>query len=258
MDSDNVSEILGKKIFFLYPSAIIQNEVAYELVQQEYEVYTIRDQTNLPKALALSPDSIVFINIDDGLPEKEWETWIRGIQGKPATAAVGIGILSSTANEALQKKYVNTLKVQCGFTVINKSDTLKSIKQIYTILQAENARGKRKYLRAASENETQATINMPHQGMFIKGVIKDISVVGLSCAFEGDPMLDKNSLCQDMQIKLQSVILKTEGFVFGSRMEGTEKDYVFLFTQRIDPEVRVKIRSYIQGMLQAKMDILIK
>jgi hypothetical protein len=45
-----------------------------------------------------------------------------------------------------------------------------------------------------------------------------------------------------------------EGVVFGSRMDGNEKVYVVIFTQRIDPEVRTKIRKYIQQNLQNKMD----
>jgi hypothetical protein len=139
-----------------------------------------------------------------------------------------------------------------------KSDVLKSIKLLYGILQSVNARGRRKYLRATTENEALNTINIPHNGVFHKGVIKDISVVGLSCAFQDDPDIGKNSLCQDMQIKLQSMILKAEGIVFGSRMDGLTKIYVFIFTQRIDPEVRIKIRSYIQSLLQSKMDALLR
>jgi hypothetical protein len=258
MDNDNASEIVGKKIFFLYPSAIIQNEVAYELIQQEYEVYIIKNHQNLRRVLKKFPDSIVLINIDDGLPEKEWEVWIRGVLGDPDTARVGIGILSATNNEALRRKYVTTINIQCGFTAIIKLDILKSVKQVYEILKTVDARGRRKYLRATSENEALTTINIPHNGLFIKGVIKDISVVGLSCAFAEDPSLEKNSLCQDMQIKLQSAILKTEGIVFGSRQDGNAKIYVFLFTQRIDPDVRIKIRSYIQSIMQAKMDELLK
>jgi hypothetical protein len=258
MANDNASEIVGKKIFFLYPSAMIQNEVAYELVQQEYEVYIIKDHLNLRRVLKKFPDSIVLINIDDGLAEKDWEVWIRGVQGDPNTAQVGIGILSAADNEALRRKYVTTINIQCGFTAIIKSDILKSIKQLYEILKVVDARGRRKYLRATSENETLTTVNIPHNGLFVKGVIKDISVVGLSCAFAEDPGLEKNSLCQDMQIKLQSVILKTEGIVFGSRQDGSSKIYVFLFTQRIDPDVRIKIRSYIQSIMQAKMDELLK
>jgi hypothetical protein len=45
-----------------------------------------------------------------------------------------------------------------------------------------------------------------------------------------------------------------EAIVFGSREEGPEKVYVLIFTQRIDPDVRTKIRKYIQHNLQSKMD----
>jgi hypothetical protein len=95
---------------------------------------------------------------------------------------------------------------------------------------------------------------LPYNGDFRKGVIKDISVVGLSCFFYEAPNIDKNSLISDIQVKLQSMLLKVEGIVFGSRMDGLVKIYVIIFTQRTDPDVRVKIRKFIQASLQAKMD----
>ncbi|MDR2111035.1 MAG: PilZ domain-containing protein [Spirochaetaceae bacterium] len=231
----------------------MQNEVIAELIQQEYEVYIARDHQNLRKILKRYPDSIVLVNIDDRMSEGDWEAWIRNLMAEPAIAAVKIGILSANNDEVLQRKYINSVKVQCGYTVI-KSDTGKSVKQIMDILKTVNAKGRRKYIRATSENEALTTINLPHNGTYINGVIKDISVVGLSCVFSEDPELEKNSLCPNIQVKLQSMLLKAEGIVFGSRMDGLDKIYVILFTQRIDPIVRTKIRRYIQSNLQAKMD----
>jgi len=97
-------------------------------------------------------------------------------------------------------------------------------------------------------------MNMPFNGDFINSVIRDISVVGISCTFEHDPGLKKNALYKDIQVRLQSMLLKVEAVVFGSRSECGQQIYVFLFTQRIDPDVRVKIRKYIQQNLQSKMD----
>jgi hypothetical protein len=57
-----------------------------------------------------------------------------------------------------------------------------------------------------------------------------------------------------MQVRLQSQLIKAEGIVFGSRMEGAEKIYVILFSQHIDPSVRTKIRKYIQANLQHILD----
>jgi hypothetical protein len=82
--------------------------------------------------------------------------------------------------------------------------------------------------------------------------------VGISCTIEDNPDITKNTLFKDIQIKLQTAIMKVEGIVFGTRMEGDDKVYVILFTQRIDPDVRTKIRKYIQHNLQSKMDIELK
>jgi hypothetical protein len=254
---NNNPELVGKKIYFLYPSTIIQNVIAFDLVQQEYEVYTVRNHLSLRRVLAKYPDSIVFVNIDDQLKEKDWEAWIRAVMLDPATASTGIGILSAAADEPLQRKYINTIQIRCGYTIIKK-DLSKTIIQLMEILKAVDARGRRKFVRAALENDSQAVINIPFNSEYINGVIKDISVAGLSCTFETDPEFAKNSLCKDIQIRLQSMILKTEGIVFGSRMDGLVKIYVILFTQRTDPDVRSKIRTYVQSRLQIKMDALLK
>jgi hypothetical protein len=257
MENEAAPEIAGKKIFFLYPSPIMQNEVVAELVEQEFEVYIIRDHVNFRKILKQFPRAIVFVNIDEQLAEKEWEAWIRGIMNDPDTAVVGVGILSATANEALQRKYLTLVGIRCGYTVV-KTDIAPALKKLSEILTAAAARGRRKYVRATADNDALTAINIPHDGDYIKGTIRDISAVGLSCVFSRDPELEKNSLCQNIQIKLQGMILKTEGIVFGSRMEEDAKIYVLLFTKRMDPEARTRIRKFVQSSLQGKIDALMK
>ena len=247
------SDLLGKKIFFLYPSAVVQNEVIAELIQQEYEVYIVKDHDALKRVLKRHPDSIVFADIDERLNEKEWEAWIRWAVGSDEIPTVKIGILSANDDENIRRKYINSLQVQAGFTIL-KSDLSNSIRQLMEILKALDAKGRRKYIRATTDNEAMTTINFPLNGTFINGVIKDISVVGLSCTFAEDPDLAKNTLFKDVQVKLQSMLLKVECIAFGSRMDGLNKIYVVLFTQRIDPDVRTRIRKYIQQNLQSKMD----
>jgi hypothetical protein len=257
MANEGNEDILGRKLFFLYPSAVIQNQVAAELIQQEYEVYIIKDHAKLRNILKKYPASIVFANINDGMGEKEWEGWIRGVMGDPETSGVDIGIICAGEDEVLKRKYLSQVKIRCGYTVV-KSDLSLAIKQLTDILNAADAKGRRKYIRATTENEANITANFPLNGAFVNGVIKDISVVGFSCAFDTDPELVKNTLFQDLQIKLQSILIKAEGIVFGSRMDGSNKIYVILFTQRIDPDVRTKIRKYMQSNLQAKLDNLFK
>jgi hypothetical protein len=251
--ADKNDDILSRKLFFLYPSALIQNQIAAELIQQEFEVYIIKDHVRLKQVLKKYSNSIVFANINDGITEKEWETWIRGVMEDPETAGVDIGIVCSGDNEALKRKYLAQIKIKCGYTAL-KSDLNLAIKQILEILKTVDAKGRRKYIRAMTNNESNTTVNFPVNGTFINGIIRDISVVGFSCVFEEDPEFTKNSLFQDIQIKLQTMLLKVEGIVFGSRIEGETRIYVVLFTQRIDPDVRTRIRKFIQSNLQAKMD----
>ncbi|MDR1318379.1 MAG: PilZ domain-containing protein [Treponema sp.] len=245
--------LVGKKIFFLHPSAVVQNKVVTELIQQEFEVYIIKQHDKVKQLLKSYPDSIVFADIDEWMSEKNWEAWIREVLGDPETSGAAIGILSANDDDLLQRKYINSVRVRCGYTVLC-SDLNVSINYILEILKAADAKGRRKYIRITTENMTNTTVNFPVNGTFVNGLIKDISVVGFSCTFDKDPELVKNTLFKDIQIKLQSQLLKAEGIVFGSRMDGLVKIYVVLFTQRIDPAVRTKIRKYIQQSLQDKMD----
>ena len=255
-DKDKLDS-LGRKVFFIYPSALTQNQVISELTQEEFEVYILKDEGKLKQALVANPDSIMFASINETLKENVWDELIRGIMQSPNTASVQIGIIASVNDEALKQKYLEQYKVPCGYTII-KSDFEDAIKRLVAILDRANAKGRRKYIRMVMEKEANTTVNLPMNGTYINGVIKDISVVGFSCVFPEDPGLAKNGFFGDMQLRLQSQLLKTEGIVFGTRVDGSEKVYVILFTQRTDPSVRTKIRKYIQSNLQNRLDQTLK
>jgi hypothetical protein len=253
-DTDVQPDFEGKKVFFVYPSPAVQSQVLTELIQQEYEIYVCKDHIQLVRALKEYPSSLLFINIDDKMPESEWEKWI--ITLKSTMPNLQFGIFSSNSDEELQDKYLKVLKISCGFMSLT-FDMSKSVDLIINVLEKLNVKGRRKYIRASTEGEQTATVNMPHNTEYINGAIKDVSVVGFSCTFEEDPGIKKNTLCKDIQIRLKTLLLKVEAVMFGSRQGNGDTVYVFLFTQRIDSEVRVKIRKYVQQNLQSKMDIML-
>jgi hypothetical protein len=253
--SGGTVDIVGKKIFFLYPSAVIKNTIIQELIQQEYEVYVTKNHQTLPRFLKHDNAAVVFININEGLDKPRWEEWVRSLLGSKETAQTRVGILSNTNDEALRAKFVAEIGVQCGFTVV-KSDVTAALRQIMEHLRAAEAKGRRKYLRAG--REIGAVINLPLDNAFVNGQVKDISAVGFSCTLDQNPTLAKNALLQDIQLRIQGRILKVEGIVYGSREEAEGRCYVFLFTQRVDSGVRARIREGIQQHLQAKMDDALK
>jgi len=241
----------GFKIFFLYPNTSIQNQVIPELIQHEYESYAVKDHNRIMRALKKHPDSIVFVNIDEKLSAIEWEKWIGAvISTLPETK---FGVFSSNKDEEFHKKFNKNNIVTYGFYDL-KPDMRKNIGLILELLELNHARGKRKYLRACIDNDHNATINLPFGGEFINGMLRDISVVGTSCVFKTNPALTKNTLIKDIQLRLQGILLKVEAVVFGSREDNGEKLFVLLYTARTTPEVRTKIRKYIQQNLQSKMD----
>ena len=257
MPENEKISLLGRKIFFLLPSALTQNQIIPELAQEEFEVYIIKDENKLRQALKKYPDSIMIASINEAMKEDVWEKIIRGIKENSETSAVDIGIIASLTDDSLKQKYLGQYKINCGFTVI-KSDVNVAIKQLVVALNNVSAKGRRKYVRMMMESETNATVNLPMNGTFINGVIKDISAVGFSSTFVEAPGLKKNSLYADIQLRLQSQLLKAEGIVFGYRAADAESVYVFLFTPRVDPSVKSRVRKYIQNHLQTRMDAELK
>ena len=251
-NNESPMDITGKKIFFLFPTVVVENKIISELIQQEYEVYVAKNKDTIRRVLREHKNSIVFVDINEQLKEAEWEAWITAVKNAPDTKTTAIGIVTANDDEKIKRKYLLTIKV-CGYTVL-KFDLDKAIVHIIEILQSLDAKGRRKFIRATTTKDTNVTLNLSYNGAFVNGHIKDISVVGISCTIDGDPEIPKNTLFKDIQVKLQSSIIKVEAIVFGSRMEGYEKVYVMLFTPRIDPEVRTKIRKYIQHNLQSKME----
>ena len=243
---------LGNKVFFLYPPSVIKDDLISHLLDQEYEVYMLKDHTTASKLFRIYPDSICFINIDAGLSEKEWEEWIRKTMSDPVTHTVGIGIISYNTDDALQKKYLMDIGIQCGFVKL-KMGMEESTRILLATLKASEAKGRRKFVRATCEHDLISSVNI-HEAQFnVTGTLRDISVVGFSCILDPDPSFTKNSVLHDIQLKLRGTLVRTQAIVFGTR-EGERTIYVMLFSPKMDPLSRQKIRTFIQNSLQTEIE----
>lgn len=243
----------GKKVFFLYPPSVVQGEVISRLLEMEYEVYVLKDHVVARRVLRAYPDSIVFVNIEDGLNEPDWAKWIAALRADPVTERVGVGILAYNADEGLQEKYLMNYGARCGFVRL-RLGAEESVRILAATLQANEAKGRRKYIRALCEGDALTSINVKYFKTSFSGTLRDVSSVGFSCKFAPDPALPKNTLLDDIQLKLHGVLLNTEGVVFGHRTEADGTLYVILFTSKMDARARAKVRKFIQVSLQADID----
>lgn len=248
-------ELFGKKIFFLYPPPMIKEELLKEIVANEYEVYFVQDEKKALKLINKFPLSICFINIDDGLNESEWEAWIQNVLKSEKLNTVGIGILSFNSDDELKKKYLIDIGIQCGFIKL-KMGLQESTKIILDVLKANEAKGRRKYVRGDCRNDQLANLNMKSGSNLIRAKIYDISSVGFSCVFENDPVFKKNTLLNDVQLSLRGVNLKIDGVVFGQHEDEGLTKYVVLFANKVDLDQKNKLRLYIRTLLQQDMDKL--
>ncbi len=243
----------GKKVFFLFPPSVVKEELIFRLLEQEYEVYMLRDAAAAKRLLSIYPDSLLFANIDDGMSEPEWEIWILGVLAEPATSEVGIGILTYNASDDLRRKYLMDVGAKCGL-IHMKLGIDESTHLLLATLNANEAKGRRRYVRAECSGDQLSSINLHHDGKKISGQIKDISVVGFSCEFPSNPGLKKNTLISDIQLKLRGALLSANAIVFGTREQEGLFAYVFLFTPPLFGDSRTKIRKYVQTALQAFID----
>ena len=237
----------------LYPHSVIKDELLDLLIMSGFESYVLHDHKRALKLLAKFPNSIMFINIDEGLGEKEWEAYIRGIQGDPQTKECRLGILSYNTDQRLMQKYLMDIAVPCGYIQL-KLGVKESTKIMLNALEANEARGRRKYIRAFCEDEPNATVNVKSSTGFHYGRILDISAAGIAARFEKFDDLPANTKIKEMQLKLRGGLVLTDAVLMGRRDDNV---CIFLFdVPKMNPDHKLVIHRFIKHTLQHYMDNL--
>jgi uncharacterized membrane protein len=251
---DNTSEILGRKVFFLYPHSVIQNDMINILVKNEYEVYVINNDQMMFKTSKLFPNAILFINIDEKLSENEWQDYIKNILNNDKQIS-RIGILTYNKDKNLAQKYLMEIMVPCGFIVLSIS-LEQSASTILKMLQVNEAKGRRKFLRASNLNSENTKFNLVHNGSVYTGLIADISIGGMAIVFDDDVSMDLKTFFKDIQIQLKGIICRTQGTIVAKR-NNDDGGYVLLF-QNSDEQTRNKVHNFIYNHLQISMQNILK
>jgi len=247
---------LGKKVFFLYPPPVL-NEVVEDLAKKEFEVYLVRDHVRLTRLLADEPEAIVFINIDDGMEEPAWEAYVRALRSDEKTKTVGIGILSLNEDKALMEKYLMDIQVPCGFVVV-KIGTAKTIEILTKTLDANEARGRRRFVRATCQPGA-ALCALEIDGRSVQGSLSDLSSAGMALSIEGSSALKPGTVLRGITLNVRGARLALNGFVAAKRGDGEAPVYVVMFDpSSIDDARRDKLRSMVSRLNQSSLDKLLE
>jgi hypothetical protein len=247
-------DLQGKKIFLLYPHSVIHEEMLDILIMAGYETYTTTDENRARKLLKKFPGSIMFINIDEGLKEKEWEAYIRGIMENPETRDSRLGIMSYNQDRELMQKYLMDLAVPCGYIQL-KLGLQESTRIIISALEANEARGRRKHIRADCHEDINAAMNYKGDNGTYHGKILDISSAGIAAKLDKFEDLPVNSRLRDTQLKLRGGIFMTDMIFMGKRRDNP-LIYILLFDPKLSKENKLVIHRYIKWCLQKYIDSL--
>ncbi len=248
-------EILGRIIFFLCPSSVIQEELIPELSSMEYETYTLTDTDQAKTVLRRYPGSICFINIDTGFSDEWWQEYVQSFSQDDSLSSILVGIVSNTINEELRALYVLEIGVPCGFVSLRKGISY-CLKQIVIVLEQRSAKGRRRYVRARCEKKTMASVNFLVADARISMSIRDISSVGFACTAPGAPVegIVEKMMIKNMQLTLKGVLIPCSAVVFAIKPDDAVTVYVMLFSKDFSSTSRGKVRAYIRSYLQSVID----
>ncbi len=255
-NQQNLNPFLGKKVFFLYPHSVLQKEMLEILIENEYEIYFINDHKKLVKAIEHFPNSIIFINIDEVMSVSLWEEYIKSIMNNEKTKSAQIGIVTYNNNKELAKKFLMELMIPCGFIILNLG-LERSIPILLKILTANEAKGRRKYIRAISSENENTKFNISIKQLLFTGKILDISIAGMAIVFDTEVDLEPKMELPDIQLVLKGIICRVSGIVAGCREGGDKKCYIIIFSYA-DDKAKTKIHTYIHKRLQEIMDDVFK
>jgi hypothetical protein len=249
------SDTLGKKVFLLYPHSVIHEEMLDILIMSGFATYTLQDHKRAIKILEHFPGSIMFINIDEGMREPEWEVYIRELQENPKTADARLGILSYNQDKALMGKYLMELSVPCGYIQL-KLGIQESTKIILNALQANEARGRRKYIRASCADDNFATMNYKCAEGIFQGKILDISSAGIAVKIPNFPTLPTNSVLREIQMRLRGGLVMVDAILMGKRQDDRDVWILLFDPSKMAHNNKLVIHHYIKQCLQKYIDEL--
>lgn len=252
MSRMSTTDALGKKVFILNPPSVFEEDLLHEVLKHEYEIYLLRDTGAALRVFAKYPDSIAFVNIDSGLKEEQWEKYIRKLKEDSKYEGLKVGIISYSPSPELTQKYLMDVGIECGFVRLSLG-AQESAKIVIRVLEANEAKGRRRYVRARCEKAPNTGFNLEYGGRKMSGPILDISSVGAAIRLEPDNTLPPKSLVRKVQLRLRSRLVHLDAAVLGNRNDDP-RVHILLFSGDSVEKQKGQIRHFIHKSLQAEIE----
>ncbi|MCR4823469.1 MAG: hypothetical protein K5873_11435 [Treponema sp.] len=249
--ADIEKSIYGRKVFFIGANVSFETLFIERLRLMEYEVYIIDDYRKAKAILRKNPDAIAFCLIENQLNYKGWHNFIKSFTEENVFAPLDIGVIANEMPDEKLKNFTAGIELTAGIVKIQR-DTEAMLHEIVKAMDANNAKGMRKYVRASCVNESQADLLWLKNNRMFKLKIIDISAVGLAAKLSAGQAnsIGINQILTNVSVNLKSETIPVDIKVTAMKAAGDFLLVVIMFETSTLPDSINRIRAYIADNLQ--------
>ncbi|MBQ2601624.1 MAG: hypothetical protein II584_04480 [Treponema sp.] len=254
MAEQDMSSIIGRKIFFIAPTPTIKNYVVSALRDDELEVYVIDNCKMVKNVLAKNPGSICFFNLDSGLSLMGWFILLEDLSNDESLGDMVIGLISDRLDDS-EKAYVQQhAKINGGIHKIGNTP-LKLLDAIRGIAESEHAKGRRQYVRANCFSENLHELMWNQDNTIIKLKLADISTSGAAVKVQQKflPLIQEKSKIRGATLRLGTRQFLIDFIVYGIHQRGPNTLMITIFQQETIRVLHDDLQNYIYEILQKHM-----
>lgn len=242
----------NRKVFFLHPQAVIQDDLVNGLIEENYECYLIRNASSAKTALRAHPDGVLLIQVDSGLTEEQWFTFAGEIKDSPTMNGATLAVLSIKAEDSIRERFMvagSPFEECFTYSGFNYDKSLDSIR---SFLDANKARLPGNQIRGVAPEDFGASIVFVRDSERYEGSLRDITIVGMTCRLGQESLLPSEVPVQNIVISYGSKQFSVSGKIAGKHGK-EEALHLILFEEWCKEEKRAEIYELIHDCLQAEM-----
>ncbi len=250
---------LGRKIFFLNAPTKFQDTIIPMLATSGYELYVLSSYKYAKSILREYPSAVFFICIDSELLIDEWYNFVSSISNDKNFQNVILGIMSTYAGQKEKDHFLLNASIPGGFVSLSQSDEIIH-DYIHSILNINEAKGRRNFVRANCEEEKDLAGEYEVKGFHHSLKISNISSAGILCETfpVAQALFTNKKLLNNFIINIKGQKTKANVTIYRTYIENEKLFLVLLFTEDLSFSAKSAIDIYVRNLLQSRIDARIK
>jgi hypothetical protein len=244
----------NRKIFFLHPQAVVQDELARAFIEEHFETYLLRNHVSAKLILRDFPDSILLMQVDSGQEKQKWIEYANDLKANPVFSGLTLCVLSVSSMEEIRKTFLDRSEaLSYGFSY-GQYDYEKTYMALREMFEREKASPPRFAVKGTAQEKTKISVVFTRDNNRYEGLLREISITGLTFKFEGiEPLYPS-------EVPIPSIVIshRTSQFVVSGRIVGNSDDdsniHLILFDEITVSARRNDIYDLIQTCLQSQIE----